>query len=204
MVGSNRAGQPDRSGQERGQGLPIRVGHIQRCSLGFLEVRQRVVGTEVDQSVGPLLCLSGLADFLAPQDALGVLVLDQAGVDAELEAAGQRPALPVGQEVQWARSVRGVDDAVGEDRDGVLPGECGVLDDLTVQVDAGAGDDRRADVGPPGRAGQGAPRLAGRPALPARALAQLRTGTLDRRASVLLRRGTRVGRLLVDALAALV
>src|SRR3954452_10655206 len=38
-----------------------------------------------------------LADFLAPQDVLGALVLDQAGVDAELEAAGQRLAVPVGQ-----------------------------------------------------------------------------------------------------------
>ncbi|MGW5434881.1 hypothetical protein ACWET9_48710 [Streptomyces sp. NPDC004059] len=47
---------------------------------------------------------------------------DQAGVDAELEAAGQRLAVPKGQEVQRT-AVGCVDDAVGQDRDRLLPGE---------------------------------------------------------------------------------
>src|SRR4051812_19337891 len=122
-----------------------------------------------------------LADLFAPQDALGALVLDQAGVDAELEAARQRLALLVGQEVQRAGAVGGVDDAVGQDRDRVLAGEGGVLDDLAVQVDPRAGDARSADVRPPRRAGQRPPRLARPPALTARALAQLAQAALHRR-----------------------
>jgi hypothetical protein len=63
----------------------------------------------------------------------------------------------------------------------VLAGERRVLDDFAGQVDPGARDDCRPDVRPPRRAGQGAPRLARPPPLPARALAQVAQAALHRR-----------------------